>query len=187
MALQEKLWTVEEFWQQYAGKPFELINGRVIECHPKGYLHGAVISRIGAKLGSFVDDHQLGEVVSAETGFWLNKNTMRAADCAFINKEKVAQITEPEKFLPFAPDLAVEVVSPGDSAGEIQDKVDLYLDGGTALVWVIFPESQKVNVHYPDHTAKTFYHSDHLEGGSILPGLKLPIADLFPPRKDQQS
>jgi len=63
MAGQEKLMTVEEFWELYAGKPYELVNGRITEMTPIGITHGGVTRRVGALLGAFVDEHGLGEVV----------------------------------------------------------------------------------------------------------------------------
>ena len=186
MVLQEKVMTVAEFWETYAGKPYELVRGRIIEIMPTGYSHGAVTRRAAAILGQHVDENDLGDVVGAETGFYLSETTMRGADAAFISKGNLAKITEPEKYLPFAPDLAAEVVSPSDTAADIQDKVDLYLDGGTQLVWVMYPDSRKVVAHYPDRTAKTFFDGDILDGGAVLPGLQFPVGDLFPPVREPE-
>src|SRR5688572_9785566 len=107
MVLQEKHLTAEDFWKQYAGQPYELIEGAAVERMPTGYLHGAVTRRVAALLGDFVDEHQLGDVVGAETGFRLSEQELRGADAAYISREKLATIKDPEKFLPFAPDLAV--------------------------------------------------------------------------------
>ncbi len=182
MAIQEKLLTVEEFWAEYADKPYVLVGGRIVEISPVGYSRGAIRSRVAALLGDFVDEHGLGDVVGAETGFWLSEIDMKGADAAFISNEKLASITEPDKYLPFAPDLAVEVVSPSDSAGDIQNKVALYLQAGTAIVWVIYPQQRLVVVHYPDNTAKTFDEDDILDGGTVLPGLSITVKALFPPQ-----
>ena len=181
MATREKLMTVEEFWAAYADKPYVLIGGRIVEVSPTGYKHGASTRRVAALLGDFVDEHGLGDVVGAETGFWLSEIDMKGADAAFICNEKLAFIIEPDKYLPFAPDLAVEVVSPSDSASDVQNKVALYLQAGTAIVWVIYPIQRTVVVHYPDNTAKTFGGDDTLDGGTILPGLAITVKALFPP------
>jgi len=180
MAVQEKRLTVEEFWQEYAGKPYELIRGEIVAVTPTGVSHGGVTRRIGTLLGDFVDAHGLGEVVGAETGFWLTADTLRAADCAYINQEKMSQLANPEKFAPFAPDLAVEVVSPGDTAFDIRDKVDLYRAAGTRLIWVIYPSSRKVDVYLPDGTAREVSEGGALDGGDVLPGLHIPVEALFP-------
>jgi len=180
MAVQERLMTVDEFWQEYAGKPYELVRGEVIEVTPTGLSHGAVTRRIGALLGAFVDAHKLGEVLGAETGFWLGEHTLRGADCAFISAEKMRSVQDPDKFAPFAPDLAVEVVSPTDNAPDIRDKVDLYRTAGTRLVWVVYPSLRKVDVYVPGGTSHQVSEDGVLDGGDVLPGLQINVADLFP-------
>ena len=174
--------TVEAFWEQYANQPYELIDGEVVAVVPAGLSHGFITSRIAAKLRQFVDEHDLGEVTGAETGFRLSSDTLRAPDAAFISHAKLTTVVEAEKFATFAPDLAVEVVSPNDAASDIQQKVDSYLEAGTALVWVIYPDLRKVVVHHPDGTARSVPYEGTLDGGEVLPGLQLPVADLFPPQ-----
>lgn len=181
MAVQIPLMTVEEFWKQYANQPYELVNGEVIEIVPTGFEHGTVQSRINARLRMFVDEHKLGEVAGGETGFWLSPNTMRAADVAFVSNERLGKITERGKYLPFAPDLAVEIVSPNDTADEVERKVRIYLSAGTRLVWVVYPELRRVVVHHPDATSKRIEDGESLDGGAVLPGLILPIQDILPP------
>ena len=185
MATRTNLLTVETFWKQYADMPYELIEGEVVEVTPAGNLHGLIASRVIAQLRYFVDDNDLGEVYSSETGFQLSPNTMRGADAAFIKKDKLSRITEPEKFVPFAPDLAVEVVSPGDKASEIQTKVELYLAAGTSIVWVIFPDIKKVVVYQNNHKSETLSLEDTLDGNIVLPGLNIPVRKLFPPEENK--
>src|SRR5215813_2346115 len=112
MSVGEKLLTVQAFWEKYAHQPFELIGGEVIPLTSVGGRHGSVGSRAITQLRLFVDENDLGEVYTSETGFCLNENTMRGADAAFVRKDRLKLITDPEKFVPFAPDLAVEIVSP---------------------------------------------------------------------------
>jgi Uma2 family endonuclease len=184
MSVHARQMTVEEFWELYADKPYELIHGEVKEIVPPGYSHGSIARRTAAKLGDFVDKHQLGDVV-VEGGFQLSSTVMVVPDAAFIGNVKLAQITEPQKYLPFAPDLAVEVVSPNDTANEIQDKVNLYLAAGTALVWVMYPAHKQVAIHRSDHTSKTVSKDGTLDGGDVLPGLKLSVSTLFPPDQER--
>ena len=72
------------------------MHGRILEVTLTGFAHGAVTSRIGELLGAFVDEHGLGEVLGAETGFWLDDHTLRGADCAYISRDKVQSLTEPD-------------------------------------------------------------------------------------------
>ena len=182
MVIREQALTAEDFWATYAGNPYELINGKAVEMAPAGGMHGSITRRIGALLGDFVDDHELGEVFGAETGFRLGDD-LRGADAAFVTQARWETVTEPDKFVPFAPDLAVEVVSPNDTAADIHRKVVLYLTNGTRLVWVVYPELRQVVVHYPDQTAQTINEDQSLGGGEVLPGLKITVSKIFPPKR----
>lgn len=187
MAIQTQRMTVEEFWQQYAGQPYELVRGRVVEVSPSGFSQSAIAARVVRLLDTFVSEHGLGIVTGADGDYYLSPEDLRAPDAAFVTAAKVATLTEPEKFAPFAPDLAVEVVSPGNTATEMRDKVRLYLDAGTQQVWLVYPESTEVDVYDADGTWKTFTRSDTLDGGTVLPGLNLAVGDLFPEQEDKQS
>ncbi len=189
MAVQEKLMTVEEFWAQYAGKPYELIEGVPVRMRgaeegesvtPTGGTHGSVERRIGMLVGHFVDEHGLGDVFTGEVCFQLSPTVARAADAAFVSMEKLLQTEDPSKFLPYPPDLAVEVTSPNDRASENRQKIAQYLEAGTRLVWEIYPELEEVVVYKPDGTARTYRREDTLTGEDVLPGLEIPVARLFP-------
>lgn len=186
MVVQQKMMTAEEFWEAYAGKPFELIEGEVVEIVPGGYEHGDIMVTVAFHLRSYIENHPIGRIVGGETDFWLSEVDMRAADVAFISNERLKTITEPKKYLPFAPDLAVEVVSPGDTASEIEQKVTLYLKAGARRVWVIYPDLKHVRVHYPDATSKTIPADGALDGEDILPGLRIAVVSLFPPQPSKE-
>ena len=187
MTIREHVLTVEAFWQKYAHRPFELIEGEVVRVAPTGNLHGLVGSRFIAQLRYHVDAHDLGEVYSSETGFYLSPTTIRTADAAFVRKSKLSLITDAEKYIPFAPDLAVEIVSPRDKAKAIQKKINLYLAAGTLLVWVAFPELRQVAVHHPDGTSEILSADDILDGGEVLPGFSVQVSKLFPPETTAES
>ncbi|MBN1284656.1 MAG: Uma2 family endonuclease [Anaerolineae bacterium] len=171
--------TVEEFWAQYAGKRYELVEGVPREMTPTGLEHGFSSSKVGRFLDAYASEHDLGAVFGAKTAFRLESGLVRAADVAFITKERLTSIADFSKYGPFAPDLAVEVVSPHDRAGDIHRKVNEYLEAGTRLVWVVYPESRCVVVHEPDGTAHTLKAGDALGGGEVLPGLSIAVKDLF--------
>jgi Uma2 family endonuclease len=96
---------------------------------------------------------------------------------AFISRARQPQLPR-EGFNPIPPDLAVEVISPSDSYSDVSRKVQRYLRHGTALVWVVDPETQTVMVHTPT-SAKPFGLEDTLDGGDVLPGFKLAVRDIF--------
>lgn len=196
MAVQPKLMTVEEFWEQYAGLPYELVggvpvsvgslrdaSGKAGEGVPTGYLHAAVEHLISKRLGDFVEKKPLGVIVTGEAGFQLGPDELRGADVAFIRSGRLAAITEPGKYIPFPPDLVVEIVSPGDTASKVQTKVDLYLAAGTQLVWIIYPDLRRVIVFEAGGQFKLLGQDATLDGSDLLPGLSIPVSDLFPSDK----
>ncbi|MEM9883161.1 MAG: Uma2 family endonuclease [Planctomycetota bacterium] len=158
----------------------ELIRGELKMMSPAGGSHGIVGMRLVRALNRFLGDQDLGECTLAETGFILDRNpdTVRAPDIAFIAAERLAEALTP-KFIPIPPDLAVEVNSPSDTAGDVADKTRWWLAHGTRAVWVVDPKSQTVATHAPDGRAHVYGRDDTLPGGEVLPGFELPLAELF--------
>lgn len=180
MKTQDRLMTVDEFEKVYVDQPYELIEGRVIKVSPTVQSHGAITGLIAYELIAFLKGHPLGRVYGAETGFQLSNITMRAPDVAFAGNAKLKLITDPDKFLPFAPDLAVEVVSPSDRAAKVKKKIELFMAAGTPLFWVIYLKTPRVVVHTQNSAPKTIGLDGVLDGGDVLPGLQIHVADLFP-------
>ena len=133
----KKLFTAEELLHLPAtGRRLELVKGRVYEMPPPGARHGSVAMRIGSLLNTYVLGNLLGRAFAAETGFILRRNpdTVRAPDASFVAGDRLPEGELPVGYLEMAPDLAVEVVSPSDTAREIQEKVADWLRAGTRLV-----------------------------------------------------
>ncbi|MDQ1557424.1 MAG: hypothetical protein QOD32_484 [Pyrinomonadaceae bacterium] len=137
--------------------------------------------RLAIPLGKFVAENKLGEVYAAETGFKLktNPDTVRAPDVSFIRQERVEQVGDTEGFWPGAPDLAVEVNSPGDRIGEVEEKVQAWLNAGARLVWVVSPKLRVVTVCRSLNDIETLTEKDTLDGGEVVPGFRFPVAELF--------
>jgi len=110
----------------------------------------------------------------------MGPNILRAADVAFISNARLAQISDPKKYVPFAPDLVVEVISPGNTASAIQLKVSQYLKAGVLLVWMMYSDRKQIVVYDSEGYVKTLSEDDTLDGGDVLPGLKIKVAELFP-------
>ncbi len=149
MAVQDKVFTADDLWQlshQNTGKRYELDKGVLIETAPTGDMHGVVTNWMAFLIMGFVEAHELGEVVAAETGFQLfnDPDTVRAADVAFIAKARLTPLTG--KYYQIVPDFVVEVISPSESASDVNDKVLDYLAAGAKLVWLVYPKSRTVNV-----------------------------------------
>lgn len=186
--IEERLYTAGELWElshqpENRDKHLELIEGEIYAMPPAGGEHGGITLDLGAVIRSHVKAHALGYTTAAETGYILYKNpngrdTVVAPDVGFISKERLPDGL-PKSYIPLPPDLAVEVVSPGDSADEIDQKVVLYLRYGTRLVWVWYPKTKTVIAHTPTSVQRLDV-DDTLDGSDVLPGFKLTVREIFP-------
>lgn len=182
MVTQEKLYTAADLWElshqlEYADKRLELIEGAIVENDLGGGWHGVIAGWICANIGSFVEGSRLGYVSSPGTGYSLSPYSVRAPDVGFVAADRLPD-GPPEGYIPLAPDLAVEVVSPSDSASEIHERVQDFLRAGTRLVWVIYPRSRTAEVHAGEG-AQTLDEAAMLDGGDVLPGFRALLAEVF--------
>jgi Uma2 family endonuclease len=158
----------------------ELIQGELVHMAPAGFEHGRIEFRLAARMERFAEENALGVVVGGEAGFLIetDPDTVRAPDIAFVRAERVP--TEPHPgFFAGAPDLAVEVVSPGDRASEVLAKVRDWLRAGCRLVWVADPATRTVCVYRPGGRSNLLSVGEDLSGEDVLPGFRLPIAEAF--------
>lgn len=182
MRIHKTLWTAEELFRlSTTGRRYELVKGELFEMPPAGGRHGNVAIQIGGVLNAYVKGNQLGAVFAAETGFILRRNpdTVRAPDASFVSKERLPARELPIGFMDMAPDLAVEVVSPGDTAREVREKVEEWLGAGTRLVWIIYPSARSVTVYQSPEDFQELSERDSLDGGQVVPGFTCRIRDLF--------
>jgi Uma2 family endonuclease len=163
-------------------KRTELLRGRLVVREPAGFLHGYVVLRVAAALTAFVDEHRLGVVVAAETGFKLetNPDTVRAPDVGFITNERVPDPI-PRGFGELAPDLVVEVQADDDRPAKTLAKVADWLEAGARLVWVVDVERRRARVYRADGSETLMEGDGSLDGEDLLPGLSIPLARVLPP------
>ena len=188
MAIQEQFITAESFLAlveqpQYQDRVLELVEGAIIEMSKPTLKHGIITMRLAVLIANHVDAKDLGVVTAAETGFVLERNphgrdTVRGLDIAFVSKSRVPESLE-YTWYETGPDLAVEVISPNNRAGDIHLKVMQLLNAGTRLIWLIYPESRTIVTHTATG-ANTLYESDTLSGGDVLPGFEIRVGDIFP-------
>ena len=162
-------------------KRTELVRGDLTVMTPAGGRHGQVAHRVGLVIGNHVLDRNLGRVFAAGTGFLLQRDpdTVRAPGVAFVAGERLGTGQVPTGFLEMAPDLAVEVVSPGDSAAAVQAKVDDWLAAETRLVWVVDPGTRSVAVHRPGGAAAVVPEAGTLDGVPVFSDFSVRVRDLF--------
>jgi Uma2 family endonuclease len=177
------LLTAEDFFDlDVPDEKTELVDGKVLRTGPAGGEHGVIALRIGAWLLMFVEQHQLGVVCAAETGFLAGRDpdTVRAPDAAFISRERMGEGRPPKKFWPVAPDLAVEVVSPSERAEQVQERVRDWFAAGARAVWMLFPGTATVHAYRSPSDVRILQRGDLLTGeGDLLPGFSCAMADLF--------
>jgi Uma2 family endonuclease len=157
----------------------ELIRGELKMMIPAGDEHGRIIVTLTHAVADYVLSQQLGILHGAETGFILARDpdTVRAPDLAFTRAERASPPAR--GFVPGAPDLAVEVLSPDDRPGYVREKVAEWLEAGTLAVWVVDPRERTVTVHEPGQRPSVFAEADVVPGGDLLPGYELAVRDLF--------
>ena len=178
----KELFTAEDFWRLASnGHRMELVKGKVYEMAPAGGRHGFVAVRITAPLSAHVWRHDLGYVFAAETGFIIRRNpdSVRGPDVAFISRPRLRPDEIPVSFIEMAPDLVVEVVSPGDSRREVREKVEDWLRAGVRLVWVLNPASRSALAYQSMDDVSTLGEDDFLDGGDVVPGFSCRVGDLF--------
>lgn len=163
------------------GFRYELVKGELKKMSPAGFEHGAVAVNVAILLGQYVKANNLGVVLAAETGFKLasDPDTVLAPDVSFVRRERIPQSGLPKAFYPGAPDLAVEVVSPGDTRKEVAGKVEDWLAAGSRAVWVINPKRRTVVIHRPQTEAVTLGEMDELDGQDVVPGFRCSVSEIF--------
>jgi Uma2 family endonuclease len=169
------------------GFRYELINGELEKMPPPGHPHGRITLRLSIPLGQFVWDHGLGEVFAADTGFKLSANpdTVLAPDLAFITKQRFDEGREIEGYWPGPPDLAVEVLGPGDRPGQVNKKISRWFSFGTKQVWIVDPKHETVTVYRSASNTEMFSGSDYLESQDLLPGFRISVDQIFGPTPEQ--
>lgn len=163
------------------GDRHELIRGELRTVTPAGHPHGRIAMRFAWPLAQYVEERRLGAVYAAETGFLLasDPDTVRAPDVAFVRRERVAEVGETGGYLPGAPDLAVEVISPGDTYTGVEGKVTEWLQAGARMVIVVDPPNRAVKVHCGPTDVTTLSGDDEISGANVVPGWRLSLRWLF--------
>ncbi|MYE54328.1 MAG: Uma2 family endonuclease [Chloroflexi bacterium] len=159
---------------------YELIRGVLRKMAPAGLYHGVNGSRIVETLLPYVRRNGLGEVPLPCPGFILERDPdhVREPDVSFIRQGRIDEIGYTRRYFPEAPALVVEVISPNDRYTEVREKVNDWLSAGTEMAIVVNPRSRTVQTHTSDGVIK-LTESDTLDGGDVVPGWRIPVADIF--------
>lgn len=163
------------------GFRYELAKGELKRMSLTGDEHGSITMDLAFALYQYVKLHNLGRVYAAETGFKLESDpdTVRAPDIAFVRRERIEASGRVQGYRSGAPDLAVEVLSPGNRKREMKEKVEEYFAAGARLVWIVNPKSKTVTVHRSATDSVTLVEKDILDGGEVVPGFQISVSEIF--------
>ncbi len=161
------------------GQCCELIDGVLVK-KAMGYLESMLAGVILTALNNFVRPQNLGIVLGADGTLNILPRQVRIPDVSFIGWERFPNGRPLQVAIPsIAPDLAVEVISPGNTAGEMQRRLRDYFEAGVRLVWYVDPKSRSVTVYAGVDQSTVLSAENTLDGGDVLPGFELPLVELF--------
>jgi Uma2 family endonuclease len=173
--------TEEDVLRRVGGEKrlFELVDGTLVE-KAMGYYESVLAMVIGHLLASFLDQHNLGIVSGADGTLRLMPGLVRIPDVAFVRWERFPDRKMPTEPVPgIAPDLAVEVLSRGNTEAEMERKLQEYFAAGVRLVWYLDPEPRTVRAYTSPTEFRLLTEDDTLEGDPVLPGFRLLIREWF--------
>jgi Uma2 family endonuclease len=180
---QKKLLTAEEFFllpDPGDGSQQELVRGEIITMPLPGGMHGVTCSRVGRKIGAFVDAGPGGTVTCNDTGFITERapDSVRGPDIAYWSKERLKEV--PLGYIAISPDMLVEVLSPSNTSKQIRAKLREYFERGVRLVWVIAPEDRTLTIYRVPDEGRVLHESATVTGEDVLPGFECRVSDLLP-------
>jgi Uma2 family endonuclease len=162
------------------GNRYELVEGVLKMMSPAGGRHGRIAGKLFLRVAQHVEARDLGVTFAAETGFFLRQDpdTVRAPDVAFVSTVRLGDLADHPGFLPLAPDLVAEIVSPGDSSSEVEAKANDWLNAGVRIVLVVDPQTATIR-DYRSAGQIQVYSGGHVDLTDVLPGFHLDVAELF--------
>jgi Uma2 family endonuclease len=173
---------------------YEIVRGVTVELPPMSNYAGQVANRLNQAIIRYLATNDIGES-KVELLYRIplpeDHSRNRRPDMAFVSYERWPR-TRPIPFtgnaLDVVPDIAAEVVSPGDTADELIAKAREYLRGGVRLVWIVYPLAKEIHSYLAAvRDVRVYFATDELDAGEILPGFHTPVGGLFPPTEPPQS
>lgn len=181
MGVTTRLYTATDLAKMPGDEPWELWEGELRKVPGAGGTASGLAHRIGVQVSIFVEPRDLGWVTGADGAYIVldDPQTVVVPDLSFVRWERLPGRAIPDGYIPVPPDLAVEVMSPSDEPANIAKKRELYRRAGVALVWWVDPARRTVAVYRGGEFVAELGVGDILDGGDVLPGFRLPVADIF--------
>lgn len=177
-----RVMTVEEFFAlPDTDDKQELVRGELRVTPPAGGPHGGAGTNLVIALGAFAQRTRLGRVFGDGVAYVLTRipHTVRVPDVSFVRADRLPANGLKPGPLQLAPDLAVEVLSPSETASSLAEKLHDYTVAGTSLIWVVDPERRSVTIVATHSPVRSLYEGDMLDGGAVVPGFTCSVADIF--------
>jgi len=163
---------------------YELVDGELVEVMPAGLGHGRISAELCGRIRDHVRDHRIAGATYVDAGYVLglrkDPERMRGPDVSFVSQTTRERFGGQREYGFFrgVPDLAIEVESP-ERPKALQQRIQDYIGGGTRLLWVIHLMTRSATVYRADGSARLLRESDMLDGEDVLPGLQIPLRELF--------
>jgi Uma2 family endonuclease len=173
--------TPEELLAMPEGHRYDLIDGQLVE-RPMGAQSSLIAATIIQLIRQHAFGHNLGLVFATDCGYQIfadHPNRVRYPDGSFIARGRLPDDRPPPGHVRIAPDLVAEVVSPNDTACDVDQKIEEYLQAGARLIWVVYPGTRRVMVFRGAGTVSRLAETQELGGEDVLPGFACRVADLF--------
>ena len=157
--------------------------GDIIVMPPTGGETGNRNAEITGQLVIWTKQDGIGAAFDSSTGFKLPNGADRSPDAAWVQKSRLAVLTqeEKEKFLPLCPDFVIELLSPSDELEEVKAKMDEYIENGARLGWLLEPRSRRVYVYRPGESVIMIENTGQISGEPELPGFVLNLREIWEP------
>ena len=154
--------------------------GELILMPPTGWKVGSQNAKLTARLGNWTDANGTGIASDSSTGYTLPNGANRSPDASWISKERLEALNpDPARFMPIAPDFAVELRSATDGLKATQRKMQEYLDCGVRLCWLIDPQNQQVEIYRLGQNVEVLKSPSSLSGEDVLPGFVLDLTGIL--------
>lgn len=174
-------YTAEDLLRLNSDHTYELVDGKLLEKN-MGAEAGVIAANLIALLRAHTRGQGLGWISTDDCGFQLfagKPNRVRKPDVSFIRRGRLPDDRIPRGNVALHPDLAVEIVSPNDLAEDVEARINDYLQAGTPLLWVVYPNVRSVHIFRPDGTANRRREGEELIGEEVLPDFRCPVNEIF--------
>ena len=178
MLMSPEEFLVYDLDDEYQG---ELVRGELRVTPAPGAPHGMIATNLTVLLAVHVAERRVGWVFADSVGYQLVDlpRTVRRPDVSFVRADRLPAEGVGPGFLKLAPDLVVEVISPSETASELEEKLEDYRTCGTQLIWVVDPIRRTVMIMASDAPLRWVREGERLDGGAVLPGFSCDVSELF--------